>query len=243
MLGFDAISSDALSSVPGSVAPPVGNTLTALPGAYAITGNAATFTVHRKLSATAGAYAVTGHAATLHLRRKLSVISGSYALTGHPATLRTHRRLTALSGSYAIVGNTAELTYDDGADPRYGRPRLDVAAGNWLPSSGSDLYAMLDEAVADASDYIYTETAGPCEVLLNKLDDPGTDTGQVVRYQAWSDTGTGLIVTLKQDAVVIGSWTHAVLSASPTIYEQLLTPAQCDAITDYHDLRLEMTAL
>jgi hypothetical protein len=32
---------------------------------------------------------------------------------------------------------------------QYARPESDVAAGNWSPSSGSDLWAMIDEETQD----------------------------------------------------------------------------------------------
>lgn len=143
-----------------------------------------------------------------------------------------------IGGAEAATGGQS-----DAVDPRYARPDTDLSAGAWLPSSGIDLYAMLDEATANASDYIYTNAPGACEIALGAVDDPETSSGQVVRYQTWSDSGSGLTVRLKQGATVIASWSHASLPATPTIYAQTLTTDQCNAITDYADLRFEFVAV
>lgn len=133
------------------------------------------------------------------------------------------------------------------ADPRYARPASDVSPGSWLPSSGSSLAAMIDEPSADSSDYIYTTTLSmPAEVLLNPVVDPGTSSGQVVRFQAWDSAGGGVLVQLKQGATVIAAWNVAPLPSTPTIYARALTALECDAIVAVDgvisDLRFTFTA-
>ena len=123
------------------------------------------------------------------------------------------------------------------------KPSSDVLAGAWLPSVGSTLYGAIDEVSADASDYIYTSSASTCSLGLSPAVDPLTSTGQVVRYQAWSPLGNGLTVRLKQGTTTIASWTHAVLPLTPTIWSQPLSAAECDAITDYTALRLDLESL
>jgi hypothetical protein len=152
------------------------------------------------------------------------------------------------AGTFNTVGSTLEMlglmsggqiSITPGADVRYARPASTVTPGAWVPSSGSDLAAMLDEPTADSSDYISTVSTEPCEIALNPVIDPGTSSGQVVRYQAWSPNGSGIIVRLKQGTDIIASWVHDVLPASPTIFAQSLTTLQCDSITNYSDLRIE----
>ena len=126
------------------------------------------------------------------------------------------------------------------------RPNADTTAGGWLPSTGTSLFAMIDEVVADDTDYIYATTATTCTLALSGVVDPLTSSGQVVEYRAWSPTGTGgVTMRLKQGAVVIASWTHAAgtLPTVPTAYQQVLTAAECDAITDYTNLFVEPVAL
>jgi hypothetical protein len=103
-------------------------------------------------------------------------------------------------GSQPLASQGAVAAAPDAGDdvaPRYARPASDIGAGNWLPSSGADLYAMLDEATPDDSDYIYTTTAGACEIALGAVEDPETSSGQAVRYQVWSIDGAGVTVRLK----------------------------------------------
>jgi len=64
--------------------------------------------------------------------------------------------LTHYIWNYLGNGVPAEF----GSAGQYGRPSADVSAGNWTPSSGSDLYAMVDETTADDADYI-TSGANP----------------------------------------------------------------------------------
>jgi hypothetical protein len=58
---------------------------------------------------------------------------------------------------------------------QYARPASDIAAGGWLPSTGVDLYAMIDEAAADDADYIYSSENPAAAVNLltasNAFDD------------------------------------------------------------------------
>ncbi len=150
-------------------------------------------------------------------------------------------------GAYSIgsqpIGGESQAAAD--IEPRYARPQSDVSAGAWLPSTGSDLFAMIDEAEAeaDATDYIYTDTPSTCEIALNAVQDPLSSAGQKVRYQVWSDTGSGLTVTLKQGAAVIATWTHASLPVTPTVFSQTLNALEAGSITDFGDLRLTFEAL
>lgn len=141
------------------------------------------------------------------------------------------------------LGGGGYWTFEPAIEPvRIGRPSADISAGGWLPSVGADLYDMLDETTPDAGDYIFTTTPSACEMALAPMTDPGTSAGQVIRYQAWSPNGDSLVVRMKQGAVVLASWSHPSLPMTPTIFEQTLTAEQCDAITDYTDIRIELEA-
>ncbi len=65
-------------------------------------------------------------------------------------------------------------------------PVSDVSAGSWTASTGSDLYAMLDETVADDTDYILSPLApanNEAKVRLGPLTDPAVSTGHVINYR------------------------------------------------------------
>lgn len=123
------------------------------------------------------------------------------------------------------------------------RPSSDTTLGAWLPSAGSSLYATLDEVSPDDADYIYTNSVSTCKIALNAVTDPLTSSGQIVSYRVWSPNSDGLTVRLMQGATEIASWTHTVLPTSPTTYQQALTAGQCDAITDYSTLAIQLESV
>ena len=121
-------------------------------------------------------------------------------------------------------------------------PASDVSAGSWSPSSGVDLYAMLDEADPSDSDYILTSTLGDeCIVALQAGSDPFVSTGHVVRYRLRGDGSSGITVALLQGASLIASWTHDPAPSTFTTFEQTLSGGEADSITDYTALRLRFT--
>lgn len=92
-----------------------GATLTADPGAYSISGAAATLRAAKLLVASGASYAINGAAATL--RKSLPIIAsgGSYAIIGANATLLNKQLLVASGGSYAVSGANANLNYSPNA--------------------------------------------------------------------------------------------------------------------------------
>lgn len=122
---------------------------------------------------------------------------------------------------------------------RYARPIRDLANSGWRPSSGETLAPML---AGRDSDYI--EATGPAssDIALSPVIPPNPNRSQAVRYQAYSPSGDGLAMELRQGDVLIARWEHDVLPPVPTIYEQYLTTEQCDSITDYADLRIRPVA-
>ena len=124
---------------------------------------------------------------------------------------------------------------------QYARPTSDVSAGTWTASTGSDLFAMLDETAADDGDYITSTTASTCEVALGSLSDPALSTGHIVRYRI-SATGGGITVRLREGTTTIASWTHDPAPASLTTYSQTLSSGEADSITDYTALKLQFEA-
>ena len=125
---------------------------------------------------------------------------------------------------------------------QYARPTSDVSAGGWTASTGTDLFAMLDETSANDSDYITTTTASTCEVALGGLSDPALSTGHIVRYRI-SATDGGIIVRLREGSTTIASWTHNPAPASLTTYAQTLTGGEADSITNYAALKLQFEAI
>lgn len=126
---------------------------------------------------------------------------------------------------------------------RYSRPVSDVAAGQWLPSTGSTLYGVVDEVTQDDADYIYTTVGSTCSMALNTVVDPNTSSNQVIYYRAKSGTSSTLVTSLMQGATTIATRTHTGLTSSFAEYQMVLTTGECDSITDYSALKIELTAV
>lgn len=127
------------------------------------------------------------------------------------------------------------------SQPQIVYPTGDVAGGTWLPSTGTDLYACIDETAASDADYISTVNASTCEVALSTLSDPASSSGHIVRYRLSAEAG-GVTVRLRQGTTTIASWTHSPAPASLTTYAQTLSGGEADSITDYTALKLQFEA-
>lgn len=89
-----------------------------------------------------------------------------------------------ITGEY--VGSTSDggilgvvLIPSAGSTGQYAYPTRDLSVGNWTPSSGTDLYAMLDEPTsASDTDYCYTNSNSTLRIRLGDLAVPqaGTQT-------------------------------------------------------------------
>ena len=120
-------------------------------------------------------------------------------------------------------------------------PVSDVSAGAWVPSSGASLAAMIGETAANDASNISTGTPSTCEETLDTIEDPGVDTGFSFTYRLSATTG-GFVVSLKQGATTIASWTHG--PGGPATFERAITPAEAATITypATLTLRIEATA-
>lgn len=123
------------------------------------------------------------------------------------------------------------------ADTYVGRPSSDVSAGTFTASSGSDLYAMLDEETPSDADYITASSAGTAEVKFSAIDAPPSGWQTVVRYRISGDC----TVSLREGgSTEIASWAHSPGPGSPTTYERTLNGTEQGNVTDWGDLRLRV---
>lgn len=153
---------------------------------------------------------------------------GSFSLVG------------AADGEYTFVyrlyvdgvdSGTATATITIGTVPTIGRPASDASNSGWTASTGSDLYAMLDEVTPDAGDYIVTTSTGSiCEMPLQTTAYPGT-AAQKLSFKASSSTGNSVIVRLKNTGGATVRTETQVLTATDTLYEITLTAGERAAIT------------
>lgn len=153
----------------------------------------------------------------------------------------------AIVSGVLATANTQSLPYAGLAlQTQAIRPGVDTVAGQWQPTNGGSLYAMVDEAVVDDGDYIYSSNAPSNDTCKLKLiAPPATPAHRVlheIHYRVGSEVNGGTVkVTLLCGAVEIASWQHNSLDAFTT-YVQSLSDSQATAITDYADLYLELVA-
>lgn len=125
----------------------------------------------------------------------------------------------------------------DAAPPQLLAPISDISQGIWTPSSGDDLYSMLDEETASDTDYIISTSASSCEMRLAVGHTP-SDTGDyILRYRLLAGNGS-VTATLKQGSTTIASFGPHTLTGEAHDFAHTLTTAQVAAITDYADLRV-----
>jgi hypothetical protein len=132
--------------------------------------------------------------------------------------------------------------------PQEAAPVSDVDAGGWTPSTGGDLFAMIDESTPSDADYILSAVSpvSPdiCEIAIDATDNPHqSDDGEshIISYRIGKNLSSGdqidITVRLMMGATEIASWEHTDVDALTT-YAQELSNSEANAITDYSDLRL-----
>jgi hypothetical protein len=249
MIGASPIASDPIAAETATSNAALDTSINPGAGVLALTGYAPSITqsASQAVNPGAAALAITGYAPTVTqgITTNINPGAAAVALAGYaPTVSRTaNLNLPLVAGALALTGYPPTVTQaPPSADPRYARPSFDLAAGPWLPSTGSSLAAVIDEPSADATDFIKTTSPGSCRVQLNPVVPPVAGTRQVVRYQAWSPTGDRLAVRLLQGSTVIASWAHEPAPLVETIFAQQLTAGQVAAISDWSALAFEFEA-
>jgi hypothetical protein len=137
-------------------------------------------------------------------------------------------------------------------------PSADSVDGSWTDqAAGTALAAAIDEGSASDADYIQSPvdpTNSGCRVKLASGTDPLSSTGHVIHWRIRKDTALGatLNMTIKlyqgggnvQGAgTLIASFDRNNVDGSGwTTYDETLSGAQADSITNYADLYLEFYA-
>ena len=127
------------------------------------------------------------------------------------------------------------------------RPSSDIAVGEWVQAP---LWEKIDETTPDDIDFISGSSGAVCEINLGvgTINDPQTDIGHVVRYRVRrqnADASGSLLVELLQGASTVIASKTQMISAGEAFFDGSLTlsGAQANAITNYTDLRLRLTAM
>ncbi len=177
-------------------------------------------------------------------------------LPDHYGTLPPYHTFTVATGvshnghaMYISTSGLATIYAPVVAAPQYARPTSDVTVGLWTPSTGVSLSAMLDEVTPSDTDYIESQLSPSLSVArvgLGSVTDPVSSANHIVRYRMGKDITGGATIDgamwLYQNTTLIATFPARDNVDALKTYMETLTGAQADAITDYADLRLRMSA-
>jgi len=127
------------------------------------------------------------------------------------------------------------------------RPVTTASAGPFTVVGAGSHHLAIDETVANGNtDYINATADGSCEVTLGSLTDPNSATGHIIRVSFYTNPVGGA-----KERVAVGLYQGTTLIATTGALESVgawsattytLTAPQADAITNYSDLRFQITA-
>lgn len=212
----------------GTWSNPTGPTINTQPTAQAVNeGSTATYSV----SATASAGSLT------YQWQRANPGSGSFAnvsgATSSSYTTAATDCATDHGAQYkCLVGDTNGSTPTSAVGltvrsvTTVSRPVSDATAAGWTASTGSDLYAMIDESVASDSDYIISPAiSGAATWVVLNLQYPLATGTRTVPVRGAVDTGTGTMkVRLQDDAgTIVGTAIDTAVTSTPTTYNLSFT--------------------
>ena len=130
---------------------------------------------------------------------------------------------------------------------QYARPDSDVSnAGSWDLSTGSDIYALIDESSTDDSDYVSVGDPSDAAfiVALSNVTDPSSAADHKVYYRASDDSnGDGaLTVVLLESTTARATSVNEGMTDSAAEYTFTLTTGEANSISNYNNLRLSFSA-
>ena len=153
-----------------------------------------------------------------------------------------------MSGGLRALGAGAIGTRTGiGSQGQLAIPVADVVRGAWISLLAANLFEAINSQVYDDSDYARSPENPVGDVFtvrLAEVADPGVDHGHVLKYR-FRKVGVGqadITVKLKQGDTVIATFSHSDISGAYTLAEQRLSDPQAASITNYADLRVEVTA-
>ena len=176
---------------------------------------------------------------------QIGMATGGAALNGSVVFARAWRvrktlaELQALnSAPWCIFANKVIPLFWSSNPPQIVYPNGDVAGGAWLPSTGTDLYACIDETSASDTDYIYTTVPGAYqEFTFPNCGAVDPSTGGHVRYRIPAGTGT-ITAILKQGSTTLQTLGTHTLTGSAQDIDITISAS----VADSDDLRVGFTA-
>jgi hypothetical protein len=130
---------------------------------------------------------------------------------------------------------------------QYLYPISDIATNGWLPSTGSDLYPMVGEAVKSYTTYIYSPsnpTTQQFEFLVTPGGKPpaGSSLSTTLSLRAM-DVDTAFDIDLVENTTIKDSWTESVTVAEGDVDRtHVVSSAIIDGMTDFSNIRIRGVA-
>jgi len=125
------------------------------------------------------------------------------------------------------------------------RPLSDVSAGSWTPSTGSDLFAMLNESSPDDGNYAQSSVSPTTDIMMVRFAAPGArpvNTGHIIRYRLYALGTLVMVVRLKQGGSTIKEWTHNPAPTTVTAFERTLSEGEASSLTSGDPMDIEVEA-
>ena len=220
----------AASGFTGTISTASPTTITGSLGTAVASGFTGGVNANRTVAGALGVAAASGFTGTVSNTNDVTINGalGVAAASGLTGGVAFNRFIAGLLGTAAASGFTGTVA-NSGAT--VGRPTSDASNSGWTPSTGSDLYAMLDEVTPDSADYIVTTATGSiCELALNATTYPGTS-AQKLSFRGSSSTGNSVIVRLKNTGGATVRSETQLLTGTDALYEITLTAPEIAAIT------------
>lgn len=167
---------------------------------------------------------------------------------GGGRSLRKMQSVATKASAGPVKGAYVHIFQADNSD-QIARPDADTTAGVWVPSVGTDLFAMVDEASHDDSDYISAGGAPTNQVVKLSLSDVSAaalTSGHVVNWRyrlanlgasdAWE-----IICRIVEGTTTLATQTVSGTGNTAGVLQTQLAPATV-TVTDYTNLFLEFEA-
>ena len=114
-------------------------------------------------------------------------------------------------------------------------PSSDISAGSWTPSTGTDLYATIDETSVSDTDYDYVNSNSVMRVALSSLSTPSAGT-QTLSYRIKGSAEKKAIARLIEGSTTVQTFTDDPIPETLTTKNQTVT----NSISNYGNLRFEI---
>jgi hypothetical protein len=130
---------------------------------------------------------------------------------------------------------------------QYVYPTSDIASNGWLPSTGSDMFAMVDEVTRDDGDFIYSPNDPTTQAFEMKFAAPTGTLGTTDNYWDYALEARNLDTTfdlnLVQGTTVLDSWSEAVTAGAGVVERtHAFSAGVLATITDKTDVRVRGVA-